>query len=102
MDRDRDVSEVDILPLLVKAMTDGRDMIEDPSREGGIFVNDEIIAIAADMEEVARTAYHGDFPRFNGDLLAEIGRAMKKNENPLEEVAAWLEGLLADNADLSA
>ena len=97
-----DVSAIEILPFIAKAMGDGRDVIEDSSREGGIFVDDEIIDIAADMEEVASTAYHGDFSGFCGELLAEIKRAIEKGDDPIEEVAAWLEGLLADNAELSA
>ena len=40
-----DVSAIEILPFIAKAMGDGRDVIEDSSREGGIFVDDEIIAL---------------------------------------------------------
>lgn len=92
---------VELLPLIAQAMANGKDPIEDPTREGGIFVDDEIIAIATDMELVLQHIYiprskEQAFFEFYKDLLAEMKRASEMELDPVEEVSCWLEGLLHD------
>jgi hypothetical protein len=92
----------DILPFIAKAMEEGRDPIADPTREGGIFVPEDIVAIAADMELVVQTTYDGFYSEFHVALLTEINRAKENGDDPIEEVRLWLQSCLEDDTSLSA
>ncbi len=71
-------------------MENGKDIIEMPTALGGIFVDDETIQVAADMEVVASDHFH-DFKAFNVALLTEINRAIKNELDPFEEIKLWLD-----------
>ena len=88
---------VAILPFIATAMEKGRDPISDPTRDGGIFVTDDIVAIAADMEVVVKTTFKGSHEKFHLALLQEIGRAYVNGDNPIEEVGLWLTACLEED-----
>lgn len=87
----------EILPFIARAIAEGRDIISDPTRDGGIFVTEDIVAIAADMELVLQTTYVGSHHTFYVDLLAEIERAVANGDDPIEEVRLWLLSHLEDD-----
>ncbi len=88
---------VDFLPRIAEALALGRDIIEESTATGGIFVPEEIVTMAADMEIVATENYGRNFKKFNTDLLAEIQRATKNGDDPMEEVRLWLDQYLQDD-----
>ncbi len=75
-------------------MAEGRDLIEEPSSQGGIIVDDKTVELAADMEEVALSYFHGNFTEFNAAFLEEIQRASQNGDDPIEEVRLWLNDFL--------
>jgi hypothetical protein len=80
---------VDLVSKIAAAQTQGINLLEIPTREGGIFVDDETIAIAADMEVVARDHFV-DFGEFNQHLLLKIQAAKLANLDVLTEIKTWL------------
>ncbi len=90
-----------LLPFIANAMKNGKDPISDPTRDGGIFVTEDIVAIAADMEMVVKSNFKGSHANFHMALLQEIGRAYVNGDNPIEEVSLWLTTCLEDEIVLS-
>ena len=93
---------VDILPFIARALEEGRDPINDSTRDGGIMVPDHILSIAADMETVVETTYRRNYREFHVAQLTEIQRADNNGDDPLEEVALWLQACLIEEAYISA
>ncbi len=92
----------EILPFIAKALEEGRDPINDSTRDGGILVPDDIVSIAADMETVAEVTFHKDYRKFHVALLTEINRAKNNGDDPIEEVRLWLNTCLDEDTVLSA
>ncbi len=102
VEKDPPPTGADILPFIAKALEEGRDPINDSTRDGGILVTDDIVSIAADMEVVAETTFKRNYGKFNVALLIEIERAQKNGDDPIEEVALWLRSCLDEDTALSA
>jgi hypothetical protein len=92
----------EILPFIAKALEEGRDPISDPSRYGGIFVPENIVAIVADMELVIQSHFGGRHQEFHLALLAEIARATTNGDDPIDEDKLWLDSCIEDGSSLSA
>ena len=93
---------LEILNEITVARVHGRDLIEEPTREGGIFVDDETLAIVADIEIVVTNNFNGDFKKFHHEFLMEIKRAHSNGDDPIEELRLWLRSFSEETFQLSA
>ena len=84
---------IEIVKAIAQSYVDEGNLIEDPD---GPIVDDEIIAIAADMEVAIADRYGRDPIMFNFALLTKIKRAAKQGLDPIEVIKDWLADLLRE------
>lgn len=84
------------LQIIASALSTGMNLLEEPTRNGGIIVDDETLTLASDMELVARDHFAGNFTRFNAEFLNEVRRANSNGDDPIEEVRLWLLSFLPE------
>lgn len=83
--------EVSVVTNLACGYKDGKYLLEMPSVDGGIFVDDETLALAAQMELVLELfTNNGRKQKFYTDLLQVLARADEDKEDPIEAVTTWL------------
>ncbi len=84
--------EVNTIVDLARGYEDGRNPVEDPSRFGGIFVDEETLALAADMETALALYERAGRPKaqFFRDLLEVLERANETDEDQINAVKDWL------------
>lgn len=87
--------EVAIIVDLARRYEQGKNPVEDPSREGGIFIDEETLALAAKMETVLSLfEQRRTKPEFFQDLLQVLERATEDDDDPIEAVETWLSAWL--------
>lgn len=93
------------LTALLQARSYGHDLIEDPSIIGGIFVDDDVIRIAADIENVAKIGFGGDIKAVCAVMLQVMRRTLVTDEDgntedPFDAARDWLDGWLENDSEV--
>lgn len=87
--------EVATIIDLARGYEQGKNPIEDASRDGGLFVDEETIALVAKMETVLGLYCQKKTKRqFFSDLMQVFERATEEHEDPIEAVETWLNAWL--------
>jgi len=87
--------EVETIVELARGYEQGKNLVEDPSRDGGLFVDDETLALAAKMESVLEIfSARKTRQEFFSNFLQVLERAVEDREDQIEAVEAWLNAWL--------
>jgi recombinational DNA repair protein (RecF pathway) len=87
--------EVATVIELARGYERGGNPVEDPSREGGLFVDEETLTLAAKMESVLDIfGRHRTKQEFFQDLLQVLDRASEEEDDPIEAIEVWLNAWL--------
>lgn len=88
--------ELNSIKQLILGYQNGGNPIEDPSVEGGIFVDEETLDLATKMEMVLDIfAVQGVKKKFFTELLRIVEEVDNQTTNPIETVSIWLDSLLS-------
>lgn len=96
-----DEGRVCCVTRIVAAMARGEDPVGDASVDGGIIIPDDdqqIVEIAARIEDAVKDNYSGDFTSFIKHLLMVIKNAVEENDDPIEALSTWFDALEEDLA----